>query len=296
MNIESLKIFCLVVEEKSISRAAKLSYITQPAVTRQMQQLEEFYGLSLFYRANNEVNVLEPGEALYRVAKTIIQDYEHSVELMETYKDNHKFTLTVGASLTIGEYLLPKLFEAFKKEYPNGSLYLKTDSTTDILKKIEQNEVHIGIVEGEIPETKLEVDIFMEDELILIVGPSHSWSKRKEGVYLKEIVNEHLIRRQSESELRIRVEKELAQHEIIDKLESYFEVETTQAIKSAVEAGTGISFISRMAVEKEIAIGDLVEIPLKDATITRNIWMLKKNRRYPHIGSDKFFHFLQKVK
>ncbi|SDI40241.1 DNA-binding transcriptional regulator, LysR family [Alteribacillus persepolensis] len=294
MNIDSLKVFCLVVEEKSVSKAAELSYITQPAVTRQMRQLEEFYGLPLFFRTNNKLTVSEAGRALYPIAKSIIKDYEHSIQLMENFKGNQQFTLHIGASQTVGEYRLPRLLGDFKQTTPEAWLYLTTSNTADIMKKVERDEVHVGIVEDYVPEnTDLHVEVFMEDELILIASPHHPWKSRKDGIQLKEIVDEQLIRRQAVSELRLRVEEELRRHEIIDKIESYFEVETTQAVKSAVEAGLGISFISRLAAKRELETGHLIEVPVKDTALDRKIYMLKKNLRFPHLGTEKFFKFLK---
>jgi DNA-binding transcriptional LysR family regulator len=133
INIQNLKIFCLVVEQKSISKAAQISYISQPGVTRQIKGLEDFYGLTLFTRKDNRLTVTEAGRSLYPIAKAIVNDFDSSMETMNRLKQEHQYTLHVGASLGVGEYIFPQLLGKFKTNHPEAQLSLKIGDTKDIV-------------------------------------------------------------------------------------------------------------------------------------------------------------------
>ncbi|WP_227935262.1 LysR family transcriptional regulator [Alkalihalobacillus deserti] len=294
INIDNLRIFCLVVEEKSISKAAQLSYVSQPGVTRQIRALEDFYGLSLFNRKDNKLTVTKAGRALYPIAKAIINDFNCSIEMMKRMNDEHHFTLHVGASLGVGEYILPKLLGEFKKNHPEAKLSLKIGDTKNIVDGLTQGTFHIGIVEGEFDHQEFHTALLTEDELILIIGPDHPWRFRK-MIELHEVINEQLVRRVAKSEFRLRVEKELSKYNLLDRVTTYIELETTQAVKNAVESGLGISFISRIAAEKELEAGRLIEIEIINFKIIRPLYVVMRKSRFPHLGTEKFIDMLKEM-
>jgi DNA-binding transcriptional LysR family regulator len=293
MNIESLQIFCLVFEEQSISRAAQLSFISQPSVTRQIKALEDFYGNLLFHRKAYNITATEAGQALYPIAKAIINDFQYSIDTMKRINGERQFKLRVGASLIIGEYLLPKLLGMYKKKYPESQLFLKIIETGKVLESLIQDEIHIGFVEGKVDQKEFETKVFMEDELVLIAPPNHPWSKR-EMIEISELRNEKLIRRHDTSETRKMMEKVFKKNDFFDKLESFMEMDTTQAIKTAVESELGVAMISRMAVEKELKEGRLTEVKIKDIQLTRPLYMVKRRSRFPHEGTEKLIKLLEK--
>ena len=232
--------------------------------------LEDFYGTALFERHENRLTITEAGRTLYSIAKTIVQDFDDSVELMKSLQEKYQFTLSVGASRGVGEYLLPKLLGDFKKMYPDAKITMKINTTDHIVEGVSQGIFHIGIVEGEFDYEAFHTEFLMEDELILIVGPMHRWATRK-IIHFPEVIHEQAIRRMANSEVRMRVEKELRKYNLLDKITSFIEFESTEAIKNAVEYGLGISFVSRIAVEKELAEGRLVEVAIRNVKITRPI-------------------------
>lgn len=124
MNMNHLKVFCLVVDEKSISQAARLSYVSQPAVTNQIRQLENYYGTDLFHRREGRLILTEAGSKLYPFAKEMIDHLARSEEAIKRLQNTYESTLRIGASLTIGEYFLPKILGEFQKKYnaPKTSL------------------------------------------------------------------------------------------------------------------------------------------------------------------------------
>ncbi|MGG1677756.1 LysR family transcriptional regulator [Neobacillus sp. NRS-1170] len=292
MNIENLKMFCLVVDEGSISQAARLNYVTQPAVTRQIHQLENYYGTLLFDRAEGKMRVTEAGKMLYPFAKSIVNDFYRSSEVIKQSIGEHNTTLHVGASFTIGEYLLPSLLGRFKKEMPDIKVTLTIKNTPGILEDLTNDVIDLAMVEGIVDNGNLKVEKYAVDELILVCSPDHTWGRQ---INIEELANERVIWRESISGTRLIVENMLRENGILDKIESYMELGSTQAIKSAVEAGLGISILPRLTVVKELEQGTLREVVIIGVKIMRDLWLVKKHHRFNKLGVSQFLDFLHHI-
>ncbi|PCD08176.1 LysR family transcriptional regulator [Peribacillus simplex] len=292
MKLENLKMFCLVVDEGSISQAARLSFLSQPAVTRQIHQLENYYNTLLFDREEGRLRVTEAGKLLYPFAKAIVNDFNHSKEVIQQSTGKYNANLLVGASLTIGEYLLPSLLGRFKKQQPEIKVTLTIKNTPRVLEDLSNDVIDLALVEGLVETTDFIVDKFAEDELILVCPSDHPWKDRKE-IQLEELGNERMIWRESISGTRLIVENMLRGHGVLEKIESYMEIGSTQAIKSAVEAGLGISILPRLTVARELEQGFLREVDIYRINMARNLWLVRKNKRFNKIGVSKFVDFLQ---
>ncbi|MFS0599454.1 LysR family transcriptional regulator [Peribacillus frigoritolerans] len=292
MKLENLKMFCLVVDEGSISQAARLSFLSQPAVTRQIHQLENYYNTLLFDREEGRLRVTEAGKLLYPFAKAIVNDFNHSKEVIQQSTGKYNANLIVGASLTIGEYLLPSLLGRFKKQQPEIKVTLTIKNTPRVLEDLSNDVIDLALVEGLVENTDFIVDKFAEDELILVCPSYHPWKERKE-IQLEELGNERMIWRESISGTRLIVENMLREHGVLEKIESYMEIGSTQAIKSAVEAGLGISILPRLTVARELEQGFLREVDIYRINMARNLWLVRKNKRFNKIGVSKFVDFLQ---
>ncbi|MGE7184957.1 LysR family transcriptional regulator [Peribacillus sp. NPDC006672] len=292
MKLENLKVFCLVVDEGSISQAARLSFLSQPAVTRQIHQLENFYNTLLFDREEGRLKVTEAGKLLYPFAKAIVNDFNHSKEVIQQSTGAYNLNLIVGASLTIGEYLLPRLLGKFKKQQPETKVTLTIKNTPRVLEDLSNDVIDLALVEGLVENTDFIVDKFADDELILVCPPDHPWRDRKE-IQVEELGNERMIWRESISGTRLIVENMLREHGVLEKIENYMEIGSTQAIKSAVEAGLGISILPRLSLARELDQGFLREVGISGINITRNLWLVRKNKRFNKIGVSNFVNFLQ---
>ncbi|MEY8732361.1 LysR substrate-binding domain-containing protein [Peribacillus frigoritolerans] len=292
MKLENLKMFCLVVDEGSISQAARFSFLSQPAVTRQIHQLENYYNTLLFDREEGRLRVTEAGKLLYPFAKAIVNDFNHSKEVIQQSTGKYNANLIVGASLTIGEYLLPSLLGRFKKQQPEIKVTLTIKNTPRVLEDLSNDVIDLALVEGLVENTDFIVDKFAEDELILVCPSDHPWKDRKE-IQLEELGNERMIWRESISGTRLIVENMLREHGVLEKIESYMEIGSTQAIKSAVEAGLGISILPRLTVARELEQGFLREVNIYRINMARNLWLVRKNKRFNKIGVSKFVDFLQ---
>lgn len=294
MNIENLKMFCLVVDEGSISQAARLSFVSQPAVTRQIRQLENFYGTLLFDRTEGKLMVTETGKMLYPFAKAIIEDFNRSKEVILQATGEYNSSLRVGASLTIGEYLLPSLLGRFKKRTPEIKVSLVIRNTPGVLEDLSNDVIDIALVEGIVEDKSFTVEKFADDELILIYPTDHPWKDRTE-IEIDELTHERMIWRESLSGTRLIVENALNEHGVLHKINSYMEIGSTQAIKSAVESGLGISILPRLTVSRELEQGLLQEMKITGVHINRSLWLVKKPQRFNRDGVTKFVEFIHET-
>ncbi len=292
LNIENLKMFCLVVDEGSISQAARLSFMSQPAVTRQIHQLENFYGTLLFDRKEGKLTVTDAGKRLYPFAQEIIHDFNRSIEVIQQAIGKYNAKLIVGASLTIGEYLLPRLLGGFKKQAPDIRVTLNIKNTPSILEDLANDVIDLALVEGVVEDNHFIVEKFAEDELVLVYPPDHPWKNRTE-ISIEEVANEQMIWRELTSGTRQIVENALSEYGVLNKIENYMEIGSTQAIKSAVEAGLGISILSRLTVARELEQGFLHEIKITGIDIKRNLWLVRKHHRFNKIGVSSFIEYIQ---
>lgn len=291
MDITSLKMFCLVVDEGSISQAARLSFVSQPAVTRQIRQIENFYGALLFDRTEGKLTVTETGRMLYPFAKAIINDFNRSKEVIQQAIGEGNASLRVGASLTIGEYLLPSLLGRFKKQTPEIKVTLAIKNTPSILEDLTNDVIDLALVEGIVEFKHFIVDKFAEDELVLVCSPDHMWRDRQ-AIHIEELANERMIWRESISGTRLIVENTLREYGVLDTIENYMEISSTQAIKSAVEAGLGISILPRLTVARELEQGFLQEMKLQGIVIRRDLWLVKKQQRFTRTSISSFVDFI----
>ncbi len=291
LNIESLRMFCRVVEEGSISQAARIGYVSQPAVTRQIRQLENSYGTILFDRDEGKLRLTVAGKMLYPYAKEMIALHKSSYETIQEHLGKLEKTLLVGASLTIGEYLLPTLIGHFKKQHPDVQFSLSIGNTPQMLEKLEVNEIDLALVEGVFQNNTYKKQKFAEDELILVTSYNHRWGEKKE-ISLQDIPEEKMIWREKESGTRSIVEEALRECDVLGKIDNAMELGSMQAIKSAVEANLGTSILPRLTVQKELKYEVLREISVKDFHLVRDFWIVEKGQRFKREVQRNFEAFL----
>ncbi|ENH98130.1 transcriptional regulator [Gracilibacillus halophilus YIM-C55.5] len=292
MNISTLQMFCLVVDVGSISQAAKLSYVSQPAVTKQIHQLESAYDALLFYRKDGRLILTENGKTLYPFAKAIVEDFKRSKNTVSASNKGYHETLKVGASYTIGEYLLPGLLGRFKKKQPEINLSLLVENTPRVLEALSNGVIDLALVEGIVTDEELQVRNMAEDELILIHSPDHAW-KDRDTITIQELSNERMLWREPTSGTRLIIENFLKEYNMLDKIEYDMDLGSTQAIKSAVENNLGVSIVSSLTVTRELEQGFICETKIKDVEFKRNLWLVTKKQRFNKASSDEFIDFIQ---
>lgn len=293
MDDHKLKVFCTVAETKSFSKASEIIHLTQPAVSLQVQALEEIYETKLFDRSGGSVTLTPSGEMLYNYAKEILGLYASARKDINAMMGLVKGNLSVGASSTIGNYLLPSVIVAFKKTHPRIKTNLIVGNTKLIAEKLMSGEVDIGLVEGEVAKHNLVVEKLIPDELVVIMSPDHDWAKRKK-ISVSELVKEPLVMREEGSGTRQMIEKCLKENKIdTSALSVSLFLGSTEAIKTAVEDGLGVSIISAWAARKEIQAGTLVAAHFSDARFARHFSLIKRKKGFSSHTLEEFLEFLR---
>ncbi|NGP45731.1 LysR family transcriptional regulator, partial [Bacillaceae bacterium SIJ1] len=216
MNIDSLTMFCRVVEKGSISEAARIGYVSQPAVTKQIRQLEKRYNALLFMRTSNRLIPTDAGAILYEYAKEIVEYDKRSMEAVGAVHEKLQTSLHIGASPTIGEYTIPELLGAFTHEHDDIHFQLTIGSTETILGNLQDNRIDVAVVEGytdgeSVKNQRLLAEKFTTDELILITSKDHRWQDR-ESIQVHELAEEKMITRESVSGTNRMIEFALKDH------------------------------------------------------------------------------------
>ena len=293
MEDHKLKVFCTVAETKSFSKTSQIIHLTQPAVSLQIQALEELYETKLFDRSSSSINLTSAGEVLYNYSKNILAQYAELEKEIGKITGLIKGSLTIGASTTIGNYLLPSIVANFKKTHPKIKINILIGNTNRVLDLLNAGVVEFGLVEGETTRSKIKVEALLTDELVFILPAMHHLSKKK-SISILEIMKEPFIIREEGSGTRQVIEKYLALHGIkVSDMHIVLVLGGTEAIKEAVERGMGVSIISRWAARKELQFGTLKYITAKEDLILRDFSLVvPKNGVFSH-AVDEFLSYLK---
>ena len=293
MEDHKLRVFCAVADTKSFSKASELIHLTQPAVSLQVQAMEELYETRLFDRSGNSINLTPAGEILYKRAKEILALYAEAQKNISEITGSIKGSLSIGASSTIGNYLLPQIISAFKKKVPQVNISLVVGNTKTITEKLNAGEIDVALVEGDVSKQRFSVDILLSDELVVIMSPAHPWADRR-NVPGMDLIKEPLILREEGSGTRQIILKHLEDHGIkLDHLRIALVLGSTEAIKSAVEEGMGISIISAWAARQAIKHGIIKAMTFKDVKFHRNFSIISPKRNYCTHTAKEFLSFLK---
>lgn len=291
MNLRQLELFTEVAETGIVSQAAKRLFMTQPAVSQTIADLEESLGLKLFDRMKHRMQLTFAGEVLYQYSKRILSLVEETESQMLDMANLKRGRLRMGASTTIGIYLLPHLLGKFRHQYEAIQSTCVIDNTAAIEAMLLGNQLDIGFVEGLVHSKEIVVQKVMDDEILLICSPQHSWAKEgRQLIEPAEICGEDLILREKGSGTREVVEKRLQEHAV--HYEVAHVINNTEAIKRAVAADIGIAFVSQMALQDEIKSGRLVSIPLQGLPISREFRLIWHRDKYRSPLLEAFTQFV----
>lgn len=293
MEDHKLKVFCTVAETRSFSKASEIIHLTQPAVSLQIQALEELYETKLFDRSSSTVSLTPAGEILYRYAKEILALYAAAEKNIGELTGLVKGSISVGASTTIGNYLLPNVLADFRRTHPKIRVHLLVGNTKRIVEYLNSGNIDFGIVEGDIARQKLIVEKLIVDELVVIIPPLHPWAKKKE-VSIYDVIKEPFILREEGSGTRQIIEKYLNKHGIsTHEMKAAMMLGSTIAIKGAVESGVGVSIVSRWAARKEREYGTLKMLSIKEEKLLREFSLIYQKNSIASHAVDEFLSYVK---
>ena len=255
--------------------------------------MEESYETALFERSGKNITLTPAGKLLYQYAKDILNLYTTVEKEINNLTGLSKGSLQIGASSTIGNYLLPTVIIAFKKKYPKIDVNLFVSNTKGIIDLLNAGRIDIGLVEGDVPKQSLDVEKLLEDELVLIMPPDHLWVKRK-NISVSELLSQSVIMREDGSGTRQMIEKHLIANKISpNNLRMSLILGSTEAIKSAVEHGMGVSILSNWTVKKEVQFGTIRTNTFRDIRFIRNFNIVFHKRGALINTAKDFFDFLK---
>ncbi|MDR3602952.1 MAG: LysR family transcriptional regulator [Desulfosporosinus sp.] len=264
-----------VAETKNITLSAKKLHMSQPNISLQIHNLENEYGARFFDRTNKGVTLTKEGQIFYDHVRSVLDLLSNAKEQICALAKDQRGLIYLGATLTIGEYILPNILAFLHKAHPDVDFKVKIANTESISQDVLENKLHIGLIEGPAPRHKdLNVESFWEDELVVAIPYFHHWASRN-SISLAELPHERLVTREVGSGTRKVMEMALIEKGLDpDQLNITMELGSTQAIKELVSAGLGITIISSLTISRECNQKTLKILKIQDSLIYRPLSIL----------------------
>jgi DNA-binding transcriptional LysR family regulator len=298
-TLQQLRILKAIATEKNFTKAAELLYLSQPSLSKQIKTLEKNLDVLLINRENNKILLTENGKVFLEYSERILALCEESCRALIDLKNGERGNLTVGASQTIGTYLMPRVLALFAQNYPQIDLKVQVNSTRIVAKNVINREIDIAVVGGEIPnelKKNLIVENFVEDEFSLIVSKSHPFATKR-LITKEDLYHLNFITLNSNSTIRKFIDKILTQNQIETRqLKIIMQLNSIEGIKTAVSLGLGAAFVSSSAIEKEIELKTIEILKIDNIRITRMLSIITNPEYYKAKAFDFFYKELCRLK
>ena len=298
-TLQQLRILKAIATEKNFTKAADLLYLSQPSLSKQIKTLEKNLDISLINRESQKIFLTENGKIFLQYSERILALCEESCRTLIDLKNGERGDLIIGASQTIGTYLLPRILALFAKNYPQINLKVQVNSTRIISKNVINREIDLAIVGGTIPEElkkNLTSESFVEDEFSLIIPKSHPFANKKK-ITKKDLYYLNFITLNSNSTSRKFIDNILSQNQIeIKQLKIVMQLNSIEGIKTAVSLGLGAAFVSSSAIEKEIELKTIEILKIENIRITRTLTVISNPESYKSRAFDFFYNELIRLK
>lgn len=287
-----LQVFYTVAKQLSFTKAAEMLYMTQPAVTFQVKQLEEHFNTRLFERSHGRISLTLAGNLVMGYAERILAMSQEMEARVAELTGQVTGPLMIGASTTIAEYQLPRILGKFKEKYPEVAARLMVANSETIENKVADHSLDIGLIESAPHHPTLKVHACCNDELVMICAPDHKLAK-KTAITAKELALQPYVQREMGSGTREVVDGYFREQGVNpDDLVTEMELGSPEAIKGAVQAGLGVAVLSAATVNKEIRLGEIVAIPL-DPPLYRAFSLVYAPDKFRSKLLDAFISFVE---
>ncbi len=280
IELKHLETFCRVAELKSFSKAGQQLFLTQPTVSGHILSLEKSLSLRLFDRSGREVRLTKAGKIFLQYASRMLRLKQELVNALYDFSQGIHGELSIGASTIPGEYLLPKMLSAFKKDHPHLTISLKISDTKEVIQWVVDDLVEFGLIGAKLNRPSLHYEKFAEDEIIPVALSTHPLSKKKR-IPLEEVMKQPWIIREEGSGTQMVVDKTLRKKgRTLKQFHVVMEMGSTSSVKEGVKAGLGFAFLSKRAVEDELKWGLLSKIDIEELEpILRPIYIVSRQGR-----------------
>lgn len=271
VNLSSLRTFLTVAKFRGITKALGELHLTQPAVSRQIQGLEEYLGTQLFLRKGRFLAITEAGQILEQYSIRVFQLLTDAQKAIDGLKGLIRGHLRISAATTIGIYMIPDVLGEFKSEHPGIEISLAISNKEEVIRQVRDGIVELGFVMPPVPFPELAMDKYLEDDMVLIVSPQHRFATM-ETVSTKTLTEDMFILRERGTGTREIIEEELRRTGV--SLVHTMDLGSTEAIKKTVAANLGVAFVSSRAVTLEVMVGNLCAVRVSDLNFRRRSYML----------------------
>ncbi len=289
-DLNKLRVFAAVAEHENFTRAAEELLISQPALSVQVRHLERHYGVPLFEKLGRGVRLTDAGRLVHGYARKILALAAESEEAVGDLQGLRSGHLRLGASTTVGEYLLSSILGAFRREYPGVRVSVEIANSAHIQDRLRHGELHLGLIGEPVGDPDLESEPFIEDHILLIVPADHRWAGAE--VSPVELCGEMLISREPGSATRDVTDGALA--ELGVAMEVALELGQTEAVKGAVAAGLGVAFVSACAVRQEVTLGRVAVARVRGLEIARQFHLARREDRWLTAAERAFIPVLHR--
>jgi DNA-binding transcriptional LysR family regulator len=281
ISMQQLEALKEIVETGSFTRAAAGLFITQPSLTKQIKNLEEYIGTKAVNRKHTGVTLTPEGKVLYDYARRILRMRQEAHEKILSLKDHDTGHIFVSASSIPATYLLPAVIGKLRNRNPGIRIHLQTVDSEETRLAILNDHAEIGFIGKEIHDRKLNIEPLWKDRIVLAVAAGHPWAGKK-TVGLDELAREPFIVRESGSGTRETVELHLQTVKSgMDHFHVVCEMGSSEAVKEAIIAGIGVSMLSVHAIRRELKQGVLKQVPVRNFAIERSFFMIY--RKHLHL-------------
>ncbi|EON71056.1 LysR family transcriptional regulator [Lysinibacillus sphaericus] len=260
MQYDALKTLITLVEVKNFTKTSEILHISQPSVSLHIKNLEQEFQTTLFIRSPKSVQITPTGEILYKRAKQIMAIAETAKEDILTFHHAIHGTLVIGASFTIGEYILPPILASIQQQFPQLELQVIIGNTNEIIQCAKLLQVDIGLIEGQAHENELIIKPFMQDELFIVSARNHSLVKQS-NITVADLQQQNWVARETGSGTRNYLDHLFRTNGL--QVQSLLTISSNQGVKESVMQGLGLSLLSRCVIERELKNGDIALLPFE---------------------------------
>lgn len=290
MHIETLKIFCDLVETGSFSLAASKNFVTQSAVSQQIRSLEERYGRELVERSKGNVRLTEAGQVFYEVGREIIQKYREIENSLHSLSHSVAGTVRVATVYSVGLYELSSPLKRYLQAFPEVNIHLEYTRANKIYDEVSRGDIDLGIVAYPSKRPQILVIPFREDRLVLICAPQHPFATLSE-LSLTRLNSEKFVGFERDIATRRALDRIFRQYGV--KVRYAMEMDNIETIKRGVEIGAGVSIVPEPAIGQEVKNETLVAVQIRDEALTRPLGIISKRGRQFTPAVQEFLNFLQ---
>lgn len=292
IDLTKLQAFLYAAESLSFSEAAKQLHLSQPTISHHIKSLEQELGVELFARSGSGLKLTDAGRLLISQAGKLLREANAVEQMMDSLQEKIAGQITIACSTTTGKYVLPQVAARFHQLHPGVKISILACTQENVVPRLMKEEADLGVVSYDVCGGEVECQEFFQDHIILIVPADHPWAARQH-IEPSELLKIPFIIREPTSGTRKVMLAELGKHGIgLEEMDIFLEIGNAEAIVKTVEAGFGVSFVSRFAAGWALDRGTVVEVPVAGFDLRRKLYMVRNKMQTTHRAVEAFWVFV----